>query len=141
MSNIDLNKYKDFVATVTSAQSNDVKSFVNSIHELERQAIVAGLQLNVPLLLTASIGLSSEGGEFNEIVKKMLFQGKPFTEENRFHMMRELGDIAWYWVNACRALGYDPNEVIAENVKKLESRYPGGHFDPFYSENRKENDL
>lgn len=141
MSNIDLNKYKDFVSTVTSAQSNDVKSFVNSIHELERQATLAGLQLNVPLLLTASIGLSSEGGEFNEIVKKMLFQGKPFTEENRFHMMRELGDIAWYWVNACRALGYDPNEVIAENVKKLESRYPGGHFDPFYSENRKENDL
>lgn len=141
MSNIDLNKYKDFVATVTSAQSNDVKSFVNSIHELERQATVARLQLNVPLLLTASIGLSSEGGEFNEIVKKMLFQGKPFTEENRFHMMRELGDIAWYWVNACRALGYDPNEVIAENVRKLESRYPGGHFDPFYSENRKENDL
>ena len=141
MSNIDLNKYKEFVSTVTSSQSNDVKSFVNSINELERQAALLGLQLNVPLLLTASVGLSSEGGEFNEIVKKMLFQGKPFTEENRFHMMRELGDIAWYWVNACRALGYDPNEVIAENVRKLESRYPGGHFDPFYSENRKENDL
>lgn len=141
MSNIDLNKYKDFVATVTSKQSNDVQSFIESIHSLEKQAAVAGLQLNVPLLLTASVGLSSEGGEFSEIVKKMLFQGKPFTEENRFHMMRELGDIAWYWVNACRALGYDPNEVIAENVKKLESRYPGGHFDPFYSENRKANDL
>lgn len=141
MSNIDLNKYKDFVATVTSKQSNDVQSFIESIHSLEKQAAVAGIQLNVPLLLTASVGLSSEGGEFSEIVKKMLFQGKPFTEENRFHMMRELGDIAWYWVNACRALGYDPNEVIAENVKKLESRYPGGHFDPFYSENRKANDL
>lgn len=141
MSNIDLNKYKDFVATVTSKQSNDVQSFIESIHSLEKQAALAGIQLNVPLLLTASVGLSSEGGEFSEIVKKMLFQGKPFTEENRFHMMRELGDIAWYWVNACRALGYDPNEVIAENVKKLESRYPGGHFDPFYSENRKANDL
>lgn len=141
MSNIDLNKYKDFVSTVTSNQSNNVQSLFESIHNLEKQATVAGLQLNVPLLLTASVGLSSEGGEFSEIVKKMLFQGKPFTEENRFHMMRELGDIAWYWVNACRALGYDPNEVIAENVKKLESRYPGGHFDPFYSENRKANDL
>lgn len=141
MSNIDLNKYKDFVATVTSKQSNDAQSFIESIHSLEKQAALAGLQLNVPLLLTASVGLSSEGGEFSEIVKKMLFQGKPFTEENRFHMMRELGDIAWYWVNACRALGYDPNEVIAENVRKLESRYPGGHFDPFYSENRKANDL
>lgn len=141
MSNIDLNKYKDFVATVTSNQSNNVQSLFESIHNLEKQAALAGIQLNVPLLLTASVGLSSEGGEFSEIVKKMLFQGKPFTEENRFHMMRELGDIAWYWVNACRALGYDPNAVIAENVKKLASRYPGGHFDPFYSENRKANDL
>ena len=79
--------------------------------------------------------------EFQEIVKKILFQGKKLSEENHFHMKRELGDIIWYWINACRALGYDPNEVIAENVTKLESRYPGGHFDAFYSENRKEGDL
>ena len=138
---VDLNRYKEFVAAVTSNQSNDVQSFIESIHGLERQAALLGLQLNVPLLLTASVGLSSEGGEFNEIVKKMLFQGKPYTEENRFHMKRELGDIAWYWINACRALGYDPNEVIAENVRKLESRYPGGQFDPYYSENRKTGDL
>jgi NTP pyrophosphatase (non-canonical NTP hydrolase) len=129
------------VAGVTSNQSNDVDSFIGSIHNLERQAAIEGIQLNFPLLLTASIGLASEGGEFSEIVKKMAFQGKPYTEENRYHMKRELGDIIWYWINACRALGYDPNEVIAENVRKLESRYPGGHFDPFYSENRKANDL
>jgi NTP pyrophosphatase (non-canonical NTP hydrolase) len=138
---IDLNKYKEFVAGVTSNQSNDVDSFIGSIHNLERQAAIEGIQLNFPLLLTASIGLASEGGEFSEIVKKMAFQGKPYTEENRYHMKRELGDIIWYWINACRALGYDPNEVIAENVRKLESRYPGGHFDPFYSENRKAIDL
>lgn len=138
---IDLNRYKEFVAAVTSNQSNDLSAFIESLHNLERQAATAGIQLNVPLLLTAGIGLSSEGGEFNEIVKKMLFQGKPFTEDNRFHLKRELGDIAWYWVNACRALGYDPNEVIAENVKKLESRYPGGSFDAYYSENRQANDL
>lgn len=141
MSNIDLNKYKDFVATVTSKQSNSTPDLFRSMHDLEMQSANIGVNLNVALLLTASVGLSSEGGEFSEIVKKMLFQGKPFTEENRFHMMRELGDIAWYWVNACRALDYDPNEVIAENVRKLESRYPGGHFDPFYSENRKQGDL
>ena len=138
---VDLNRYKEFVGTVTSKQSNDVQSLIESIHNLEKQAALAGLQLNVPLLLTASVGLSSEGGEFSEIVKKMLFQGKPFTEENRFHMMRELGDIAWYWVNACRALGYDPNEVIAENVRKLEARYPGGEFDVYRSENRADGDL
>jgi hypothetical protein len=132
---IDLNKYQDFVQAVTSEASNDFSAFIARIVALEEQGV------NVPLLMTGSIGLASEGGEFSEIVKKMVFQGKPFNEENRFHMKRELGDIIWYWINACRALGYDPNEVIAENVKKLEARYPGGHFDSFYSENRKEGDL
>ena len=54
---------------------------------------------------------------------------------------RELGDIMWYWMNACRSLNLDPNDVIAENVHKLESRYPGGSFDVHYSENREEGDL
>ncbi len=91
--------------------------------------------------MTAGIGLASEGGEFNEIVKKILFQGKPLTDAEVFHMKRELGDIMWYWINACRSLGLDPNDVVAENVKKLESRYPGGSFDAHYSENRKAGDL
>ena len=82
-----------------------------------------------------------EGGEFDEIVKKMVFQGKPWNEDQRFHLMRELGDVAWYWVNACRAIGVDPNEVIEENVRKLEARYPGGKFDVHHSENRKAGDL
>ena len=133
---IDLNKYQDFVEAVTSKPSKDVAVLIQRLHDLSQEP-----DLNISLLMTASIGLASEGGEFSEIVKKMVFQGKPFNEENRFHMKRELGDIIWYWVNACRALGYDPNDVVAENVKKLESRYPGGHFDPYYSENRKENDL
>ncbi len=134
--NIDLSKYQDFVNTVTSQPSNDVAVLIQRLQELAKDP-----NLNVSLLMTAGIGLASEGGEFNEIVKKMLFQGKPFNEENRFHMKRELGDIIWYWVNACRALGYNPNDVIAENVDKLKSRYPGGEFDPYYSENRKEGDL
>lgn len=138
---IDLNKYQGFVATVTSNESNDLQAFVDNAHRLEKQAVLDGIQLNFPLLLTAAIGLASEGGEFSEIVKKISFQGKPYNEENRFHMKRELGDIIWYWINACRALGYDPNDIIAENVKKLEARYPGGQFDPYYSENRKEGDL
>ena len=133
---VDLNKYQDFVEAVTSKPSKDVAVLIQRLHDLSQEP-----DLNISLLMTASIGLASEGGEFSEIVKKMVFQGKPFNEENRFHMKRELGDIIWYWVNACRALGYDPNDVVAENVKKLESRYPGGHFDPYYSENRKENDL
>lgn len=135
MSKIDLNAYEDFVKAVTSEESNNTDAFITRIKTFD------GSGVNMPLLLTSSIGLSSEGGEFSEIVKKIVFQGKALNEENRFHMMRELGDIAWYWVNACRALGVDPNEVIAENVRKLESRYPGGSFSVFYSENRKQGDL
>lgn len=136
MTKIDLDSYHNFVSAVTSETSNQTDTLVNRLQHLATHE-----NLNPSLLLTASIGLSSEGGEFSEIVKKMIFQGKPFNEEYRFHMKRELGDIIWYWTNACRALGYSPNDVIAENVKKLESRYPGGSFDPFYSENRAEGDL
>ena len=133
---IDLNRYTDFVKDVTSDNSNTLEALILQMRELDGE-----FGVNISLLLTAGIGLASETGEFNEIIKKMLFQGKPLTEENRFHMMRELGDIMWYWTNACRALGYNPNDVIAENVRKLEARYPGGNFDPYFSENRKDGDL
>ena len=108
----------------------------NHLIDLERETGV-----NIALLLTGAIGIASEGGEFSEIVKKCIFQGKPLDDETKFHIKRELGDIMWYWVNSCRALGIDPNEVVEENVNKLKSRYPGGEFDVHYSENRKEGDL
>jgi NTP pyrophosphatase (non-canonical NTP hydrolase) len=122
------------VKEVTSDSSNDLEVLINRLRELNQT-------VNISLLMTGGIGLASEGGEFDEIIKKCVFQGKPLNEETIFHMKRELGDIAWYWVNACRAIGVDPNEVIAENVRKLEARYPGGQFDVYYSENRKEGDL
>jgi len=142
---IDLNKYSEFVEAVTSRDSNDLASFINRLDYLDGmwddKLEEKGPMINVPLLLTSAIGLGSETGEFQEIVKKLFFQGKPLTEENKFHMKRELGDIIWYWTNACRALNLDPNDVISENVTKLKARYPSGDFDPFYSENRKLGDL
>jgi NTP pyrophosphatase (non-canonical NTP hydrolase) len=133
---IDLNKYQDFVQAVTSKESNYPDELVDRIEDLNTNSTI-----NPSLLLTAAMGLAAEGGEFVEIPKKIIFQGKPVNEENIFHMKRELGDIMWYWINACRALNLDPNDVIAENVRKLESRYPGGSFDAYYSENRKTGDL
>lgn len=133
---IDLNKYQYFVREVTSNTSNNTIDLIARLEEINNNTTI-----NPSLLLTAAIGLAAEGGEFAELPKKIMFQGKPVTEEVIFHMKRELGDIMWYWVNACRALNLDPNEVIAENVKKLEARYPGGSFDPYYSENRKTGDL
>jgi NTP pyrophosphatase (non-canonical NTP hydrolase) len=136
MNTVNLNRYAEFTETLASENSKDLESFIENLRFLDSISDV-----NIPLLITSGIGLASEGGEFNEIVKKILFQGKPLNEDNIFHMKRELGDIMWYWVNACNALGLDPNDVIEENVNKLMARYPGGNFDVHYSENRKENDL
>jgi NTP pyrophosphatase (non-canonical NTP hydrolase) len=130
-----LSNYSKFVDGVTSPVSKDDELFVKRIQELSAQGV------SVARLSTAGIGLASEGGEFDEIVKKILFHGKEYNADNVFHMKRELGDIIWYWTNACIALGLDPNEVIEENVKKLEARYPGGVFDVWHSENRKPGDL
>jgi NTP pyrophosphatase (non-canonical NTP hydrolase) len=136
LKNVDLNKYKDFVQEVTSVQSNETGALTSQLEKLEKDSGV-----NMALLLTGSIGMASEGGEFAEIVKKCIFQGKPLDADTIFHAKRELGDIAWYWINSCRALGLNPNDVLAENVNKLKSRYPGGEFDVHYSENRKDGDL
>lgn len=135
MNQIDLNKYKEFVEGVTSQQSNETEALCNQLQSLEQSGV------NMALLITGAIGIASEGGEFAEIVKKCIFQGKPLDADTQFHIKRELGDIIWYWINSCRALGLDPNEVIEENVEKLKSRYPGGEFDVHYSENRKDGDL
>jgi len=138
MTQVDLKQYEKFVSAVTSNESNNYDYLQRRIAELRNQTEPG---MNPSLLLTAGIGLGSETGEFQEIVKKMFFQGKPYNEDTRFHMKRELGDIIWYWINACRALDLDPNEVIAENVEKLESRYPGGKFNVYMSENRQQGDL
>jgi NTP pyrophosphatase (non-canonical NTP hydrolase) len=135
--NVDLNRYKEFVESVTSNPSNDLEFMVNRLNELSS----SNKNVNISLLLTSAMGLCAEAGEYMEIVKKMVFQGKPLTEDNIRHMMLELSDCQWYWINGCRALGVDPNEVIKENVNKLINRYPAGKFDVHYSENRKENDL
>ena len=134
MPNIDLKKYEHFVEKVTSEESNDWAYTQARLHELNDK-------VNISLLMTGGIGLSSETGELNEIIKKCIFQGKPMDDEPIFHCKRELGDIIWYWISTCRSLGLNPNEVIEENVKKLESRYPDGEFDVHYSENRQDGDL
>ena len=144
MNSIDLNRYSQFVEAVTSKESTDLTSFMDRLDDLDgnwnSETQSHGPDINVPLLITSGLGLGSEAGEFQEIIKKLLFQGKPLTDENVFHMKRELGDVMFYWVNACRALRLDPNDVITENVNKLSKRYPNG-FSVERSENREAGDL
>ena len=132
---VDTKKYVEFVKEVTSAPSLDWPVLSSHLTGLE----VNGA--NVTQLLTAALGLTAESGEFTEVVKKIFLQGKPYTEENVFHMKRELGDICWYLAQACMALDTSFDEIIEMNVEKLQSRYPGGSFDVHHSENRKEGDL
>ena len=127
--------YTDFVTKVTSNPSIELDALKESFDQIEKKS-----GIKTPRLLTAALGLGSETGEFVEIVKKMFLQGKPPTDENIFHMKRELGDIMWYWVTACAALGLDPYEVISENQEKLAARY-GEKFEVQRSEVRKEGDL
>ena len=131
---IDFDKYAIFVDGVTSNPSKDYKSFIESLSVLDGQGA------NINRLTTAAVGISAEGGEFMEIVKKMVFQGKPWNDDNREHLIIELGDVMWYVMQACMALDVTIEEVVAGNVDQLKKRYPGGDFDVFYSENRKEGD-
>ena len=132
---VDTKKYLDFVADVTSMPSQDSDILEARIDELVANGA------DVPHLLTAALGLTAESGEFTEIVKKILLQGKPYNKDNVFHMKRELGDICWYLAQACMALDTTFDEIIEMNVDKLKARYPGGEFDVHKSENRREGDL
>jgi len=132
---VDFDRYAEFVDGVTSSPSKDFEAFIYRLQELN------GERPDIHRLLTAAVGLSAESGEFTEIVKKIIFQGKPYSDDNVYHMKRELGDICWYLAQACMALDTTFDEIIEMNVDKLKARYPGGEFDVHKSENRREGDL
>ena len=132
---IDLDKYTEFVNAVTSEESKYGGHFQDRLRDLNSK------EFPTHRALTAALGLSAESGEFTEIIKKIVFQGKPVNQENLFHLKRELGDIMWYFIQACILLDTTPEEIIEMNVDKLKSRYPGGEFDVHKSENRREGDL
>lgn len=131
-----INDYAKFVDSTTSRESKDFLAFIGSTSKLEAQED----WINIPRVLTSAIGMLAESGEFTEVLKKMIFQGKPLNDEQRFHMKRELGDILWYWIQGCMALGFTPDEVMDENIKKLEARYPNG-FEVARSETREIGDI
>jgi NTP pyrophosphatase (non-canonical NTP hydrolase) len=133
---IDTNKYIEFVRQTTSPASSNFAQLLSRMTELE-----ASHDADVPRLLTAALGMSAEAGEFTEVVKKIFLQGKPYNEENVFHMKRELGDLCWYLAQACMALDTNFEEILQMNFEKLSARYPEGTFSVYKSENRKEGDL
>ena len=135
MATIEPNKYIEFVRQTTSPASSEYPKLVERLNELEGQGA------DVSRLMTAAFGMSAEAGEFTEVVKKIFLQGKPYNEDNIFHMKRELGDLCWYLAQACMALDITFEEVLEMNYEKLSARYPEGSFDVYRSENRVEGDL
>jgi NTP pyrophosphatase (non-canonical NTP hydrolase) len=133
---IDTNKYIEFVRQTTSPASSDFAALLTRLTELEASA-----DADVPRLMTAAFGISAEAGEFTEVIKKIFLQGKPYNEDNVFHLKRELGDICWYIAQACMALDTTFEEVLQINYEKLSARYPEGTFDVYKSENRVEGDI
>ncbi len=133
---IDTNKYIEFVRQTTSPASSNYADLISRLSQLEVET-----NTDVPRLLTAALGMTAEAGEFTEVVKKIFLQGKPYNEENVFHLKRELGDICWYLAQACMALDTNFEEVLQMNFDKLSARYPEGTFDVYRSENRVEGDL
>ena len=131
---VDFKRYEKFVDAVTSDSSKDFVYLSDRLVELDRKGA------NIERLTTAAVGISAEGGEFMEIVKKMVFQGKPWNDDNREHLIIELGDVMWYVMQACAALDVSIEDVVAGNVEKLKKRYPGGDFDVYHSENRAADD-
>jgi NTP pyrophosphatase (non-canonical NTP hydrolase) len=131
---VDFNEYQNFVDAVTSDASKDFLALSDRMVELDEKGA------NIERLLTAGVGINAEGGEFLEIVKKMIFQGKPYNEDNREHLIIELGDIMWYVAQACMALNTTIDDVVSGNVQKLLKRYPEGAFDAYFSENRAADD-
>ena len=132
---IDFKRYETFVDAVTSDASKDFVNLADRMVELDREGA------NIERLLTAGVGINAEGGEFLEIIKKMIFQGKPWNEDTKDHLIKELGDVLWYAQNACAALDIRMDEVIYINTLKLAARYPKMKFDEYYSENRKPGDI
>jgi NTP pyrophosphatase (non-canonical NTP hydrolase) len=135
MATIEPNKYIEFVRQTTSPASSEYPKLVDRLNELDGQGA------DVSRLMTAAFGMSAEAGEFTEVVKKIFLQGKPYNEENIFHMKRELGDLCWYLAQACMALDISFEQVLEMNYEKLSARYPEGAFDVYRSENRVEGDL
>ena len=130
-----IEEYTDFVDKVTSEASKSSDKMNERIEYLSSHGV------KVSRLLTAGIGLSGEIGEFNEIIKKIMFQEKTFDVATHEHMKKELGDIMWYVVQACAALNLDLTEVIKANKSKLSQRFPQNHFNVKDNNNRKVGDI
>ena len=109
---------------------------INEYQELAMKALNRKLEKK-DILINSVMGLCGESGEAVDIVKKHLFHGH---ELDREHLVKELGDIAWYLAEAATALDISLEEVLEANIEKLKKRFPEG-FDEERSKVRASDDI
>lgn len=133
---------------VLAMRTNDKLSSMRLISELDKHTDVklvgdddtyevTAKKIDLGGVLNASLGLSGEVGEFNDMIKKWIFHNKPLDE---VHLQKELGDICWYIALMAESFGWDLEEIMEKNIDKLMARYPEG-FDTERANNRKEGDV
>ncbi len=74
-------------------------------------------------LANYAMGLAGETGELVDGLKKELFHGRTMSRE---HFEEEAGDVLWYLANLCAVRGVSLERVAANNIAKLQKRYPDG---------------
>lgn len=90
------------------------------------------------LILNASLGLSGEVGEVNDIIKKYMYHGHKLDDDMKKKIILELGDVCWYVALMAWAIDKTKFEdVLNKNIAKLEKRYHG-EFSTEKSINRKD---
>lgn len=72
-------------------------------------------------LLHGAMGLCTEAGEIQDILKRTLFYGNTFDP---IHLREELGDILWYVALICNEMDWSLEEIMRHNLAKLQARYP-----------------
>lgn len=148
-------EYEDISATVEKLKNaitelaNSIREFGDYVKELmndtDSYTDLALKTLNKDvfeqkdLILNASLGLSGEVGEVNDIIKKYMYHGHKLDDDTKEKIILELGDVCWYVALMAWAIDKTKFEdVLNKNIAKLEKRYHG-EFSTEKSINRKEN--
>lgn len=76
------------------------------------------------MLVWCAVGLGGESGEVLEVVKKGVFHQHGVDEAK---LRKEIGDAQWYLSAICTVMGWQLEGIMAENIAKLEARYPNGY--------------
>lgn len=81
------------------------------------------------------MGLAGEAGEVCDLLKKTIFHNKDLDRDK---LIKELGDVRWYFEYLMIATDITMEEVENTNIAKLRARYPTGFTEKAANERKDE---